>query len=167
MFVDEHVYKYVFVLNWTYMIIQWDDHSVRPHCNIVHSVEPALSALWTVSCMLFRAGINTMYKRITILTKGIQDIDTKQINILMQNVSLTKTFCAEVLNCFLFHVTSSFDECSFTLYFLIGSQSLFLNTTTCLKASTLWHGWRFSKQVLLEDLQTECVNVKYWFRPYC
>ena len=52
--------------------------------------------------MLFRAGINTMYKRTTILTKGRQDIDTKQVNILMQNVFLTKTFCAEVLNCFFF-----------------------------------------------------------------
>ena len=47
-FVDEHVYKCVFVLNWTYMIIQSDNHSVRPHCNIVYSVEPALNALWTV-----------------------------------------------------------------------------------------------------------------------
>ena len=53
MFVDEHVYKCVFVLNWTYMIIQWDDHSVGPHCNIVHSVEPALSALWTVSIYIY------------------------------------------------------------------------------------------------------------------
>lgn len=67
-FVDEQVYKCVFVLNWTYMIIQWDDHSLRPHCNIVFSVEPALSGPWTVrryKRMLFRAKNNYTHQRKT------------------------------------------------------------------------------------------------------